>query len=404
MRIKPFKALRPTPDLAAQVASLPYDVGELADARVEAQANPKSFLHVERPEVDLPDTFAAGQDHESAAKHLQQFRAENWLVQEAKPCLYVYRLTLDQHVQTGIIACCHIEDYWSDVIKKHEKTKKPVEDQRTQHVLTTNANTGPIFLLYRDQSQVDLQVMRITKGAPLFDFVAKDKIRHTVWTVEAADPLVELFARVPCAYVADGHHRAAAAGRAGQERRKGNHAHRGDEEYNWFLTVLFPASHLKILAYNRFIKDLNGLEPDVFMKRVRGIFNVTAQAKPVPAGQGQVSMYFAGAWHGLTWRPDPSADPVAALDVSVLQSRLLGPVLGIDDPRTNARIGYLGGFGAAEELKRRVDAGEAAVAFSMYPTTVNQLMAISDAGQIMPPKSTWFEPKLRSGLFVHLLD
>ncbi len=401
MRIKPFKAIRPPANLAAEVASLPYDVGELADARREAAANPKSFLHVERPEVDLSDSFKPGDDHASAAQHLKAFREKGWLTQEGEESLYLYRLTLGKHVQTGLIACCHVDEYWADIIKKHEKTKKPVEDQRTQHVLTTNANTGPIFLLYKDQAALDAAAASVASGAPLFDFTAKDGIRHTVWKIPQADPWVKAFTAVPVAYIADGHHRAASAGRAGIERRAANPNHTGNEEYNWFLTVLFPASQLMILAYHRFLKDLNGLTADTFLAKVRSLFTVTENTSPQPAQQGHVSMYLAGRWFGLSWKADSNADPVSALDVSVLQARLLGPVLGIDDPRTNSRIGYLGGFGAVDELKRRVDTGEAAVAFAMFPTTVDQLMAISDAGQIMPPKSTWFEPKLRSGLFVH---
>lgn len=404
MRIKPFKALRPPSELAAQVASLPYDVGELEDARRIASANPRSFLHVERPEVDLPDAFSAGADHASAAKHLQSFREQGWLVQEGADRLYLYRIQLGTHVQKGIIACCHVDEYWADVIKKHEKTKKPVEDQRTEHVLTCNGNTGPIFLLYRDEAAIDAIVAKAEQGTALFDFTADDGIRHTVWALPDSDALVQQFARVPCAYIADGHHRAASAGRAGIARREKNPGHTGAEEYNWFLSVLFPASQLQVLAYNRYIKDLNGLSADAFLAKARSVFTVTENASPKPATPGQVSMYLQGRWYGLLWTPDPKADPVSALDVSVLQSRLLGPVLGIDDPRTNPRIGYFGGFDAVEQLRKRVDAGGAAVAFSMHPTTVAQLMAISDAGQIMPPKSTWFEPKLRSGLFVHLLD
>ncbi len=404
MRIKSFKALRPPCALAAEVASLPYDVGELEEARKIAAANPKSFLHVERPEVDLPDGFAAGEDHASAAQHLKLFQQNGWLAQDGHEQLYLYRLQLGSHVQKGIIACCHVEEYWADVIKKHEKTKKPVEDQRTAHVLKCNANTGPIFLLYKDQAAIDETVEQVERGAPLFDFTAVDGIRHTVWQIGYAAEIVKQFGDVPCAYIADGHHRAASAGRAGIARREANPKHTGHEEYNWFLSVLFPASQLQILAYNRYVKDLNGHSPEAFLAKVKSVFTVTENAAPKPATPGNVSMYFQGRWLGLSWAPDPMADPVSALDVSVLQSKLLGPVLGIDDPRTNPRIGYFGGFDAVEQLRKRVDSGGAAVAFSLHPTTVEQLMAISDAGQIMPPKSTWFEPKLRSGLFVHLLD
>lgn len=406
MRIKSFQSIHPPAELAAEVASLPYDVGELEDARALADANPRSFLHVERPEVDLPDDYdhASGIDHEVAAKNLQLFLREGWLVKEAQPALYLYRITMGDHAQTGVVACCHIEDYENNIILKHEKTKKPVEDQRTLHVQKTGAHTGPIFLLFRDEPGIAAMMNETAKAAPALDFVALDKIRHTVWRISHDAAWVKAFANVPLSYVADGHHRTAAATRAGIERRAANPAHRGDEEYNWFPAVLFPASHLKVIAYNRTLKDLNGLNADDFLKRVREIFIVKENAPDVPARPGEVSMYLGGNWYTLTWKPDPAADPVSRLDVSVLQSRLLGPVLGIDDPRTNSRIEYTGGFDSVERIKKKVDDGRAAVAFSVYPTTVDQLMAIADAGQIMPPKSTWFEPKLRSGLFVHALD
>lgn len=406
MRIKPFAALRPPAELARDVASLPYDVGDLEDARALAEANPKSFLHVERPEVDLPEQFdpTSGIDHETAAANLGRFLKEGWLVREETPSLYLYRITLGDHRQTGIVACCHIEDYEKDLIRKHEKTKKPVEDQRTRHVQVTGAHTGPIFLLFRDDPRIDTVMEQAAGAEPLLDFTAIDGIRHEVWGIPAAGELVEAFASVPLTYVADGHHRTAAAVRAGVERREKNAAHRGDEEYNWFPAVLFPASHLKVLAYNRILKDLNGLAPAAFLDRVKEVFRVKASASSAPSRPGEICMYLAGQWYLLERDADPGADPVSALDVSVLQSRLLGPVLGIDDPRTNTRIEYAGGFDSVERMQRKVDGGRAAVAFSVYPTTVEQLMAIADAGQIMPPKSTWFEPKLRSGLFVHTLD
>jgi uncharacterized protein (DUF1015 family) len=406
MKIKAFEAIRPPAALAAEVASLPYDVGDLEDARVLADANPRSFLHVERPEVDLPDGFDAGSgiDHRTAAENLRRFMAEGWLVREEAPQLYLYRITLGDHAQTGIVACCHIEDYERDIIRKHEKTKKPVEDARTEHVQVTGAHTGPIFLVFRDEARVAAMMEATAAGVPLVDFTAMDGIRHTVWAFADSTPVVEAFAGIPLSYVADGHHRTAAAARAGMERRAANPAHRGDEEYNWFPAVLFPASHLKVIAYNRMVADLHGLTVEAFLARARTAFTVSESAADRPVAPGSVSMYLGGRWYGLTWTPDAAADPVSALDVSVLQNRLLGPVLGIDDPRTNHRISYAGGFDSVERMVKKVDAGVAAVAFSVYPTTVEQLMAIADAGQIMPPKSTWFEPKLRSGLFVHALD
>ncbi len=406
MKIKPFYTITPPPDLAVEVASLPYDVGELEDARALAVKNSRSFLHVERPEVDLPDTYdrASGLDHQHAAASLQRLLAEGSLVRDTEPALFLYRITLGGQSQTGIVACCHIEDYENNIIRKHEKTKKPVEDQRTLHVQTVGAHTGPIFLLFRDQPEVTATIAGIDARAPLLDFTAIDGIRHTVWKITEADALVKAFAAIPLAYVADGHHRTAAAVRAGVERRAANTAHRGDEEYNWFPAVLFPASELRVLAYNRTVADLNGMDAATFLARVREIFTVTEDGPKEPEATGVISMYLQGAWYRLSWAAVNDDDPVAALDVSVLQNRLLGPVLGIDDPRTNSRMDYAGGFDSVERIQRNVDSGKAAVAFSMYPTTVDQLMAIADADRIMPPKSTWFEPKLRSGLFVHALE
>jgi len=406
MRIKSFQTLRPPTGLAKEVASLPYDVGSIEDARVLADANEKSFLHVERPEVDLPETFdrGSGIDHETATKNLQKFLKEGWLIREEEPCVYLYRITMGDIVQTGIVACCHIEDYENNIIRKHEKTKKPVEDQRTLHVQTTGAHTGPIFLLVRDDDSIDSLMADAATGTPLTDFTAADGIQHTVWKIEQADPFVDAFDKIPLGYVADGHHRTAAACRAGLERRAANPDHHGNEEYNWFLAVLFPASQLKVIAYNRVVHDLNGLDKDAFLARAGEIFDLSETEVEAPAAPGTVSMYLDGKWYALTWAPDPDADPVSSMDVRVLQSRLLAPVLGIDDPRMSDRIAYHGGFDSIDRMKKKVDGGIAAVAFSVYPTSCDQLMAIADADQIMPPKSTWFEPKLRSGLFVHTLD
>ncbi len=406
MKIKPFQTLRPPTELAKEVASLPYDVGSIEDARVLAAANPKSFLHVERPDVDLAESYdpGSGLDHKTAAKNLQHFMKEGWLIREEKPCLYLYRIAMGDTTQTGIVACCHIEDYENNIIRKHEKTKKPVEDQRTLHVQTTGAHTGPIFLVVRDNENLESLMAEVASGDPLTDFTAVDDIQHTVWKIEQCDALIDAFAQIPLGYVADGHHRTAAACRAGIERREANPNHQGDEEYNWFLSVLFPASQLKVIAYNRVVQDLNGLNADEYLEKTRKIFDVSETDVEAPGQPGTISMYLDGKWYALTWTPDPEADPVSAMDVSVLQTRLLAPVLGIDDPRTNDRIAYHGGFDSIERMKKKVDGGKAAVAFSVYPTTCDQLMAIADADQIMPPKSTWFEPKLRSGLFVHTLD
>lgn len=406
MRINPIHVLQPPPARAASVASLPYDVGQLVDARREAQANLSSFLHVERPEVDLPDSFdaAAGVHHETARANLMRLLKAGDLKPAAGASLYIYRITMGAHTQTGVVGGCHVDDYFADLIKKHEKTKKPTEDDRMQHVLRVGAQTGPIYLMYADRPDMDRAVAAIIARPALIDFVANDGIRHEVWPVADSRDLQEAFASVPVTYVADGHHRAAAASRAGLELKAHNPAHRGDEAYNWVMAVLFPASQLRVLAYNRVLHDLNGLSPEAFMAAVKARFTVRDVSDSRPASVACVHMYFAGRWYALSWEPDPKANPVSSLDVSVLQDRLLGPVLGIADPRNNSRIDYIGGFHSAEEVKERVDAGQAAVGFSMYPTNVSQLIAIADAGQIMPPKSTWFEPKLRSGLFVHPLS
>ena len=323
------------------------------------------------------------------------------LIRETEPCVYLYQQRMGSHVQTGLAAVCHIEDYERDSIKKHEKTRREKEDDRTRLIGTLGANTGPVFLTYRDSAEVDALVADILATAPLYDFTAPDGIQHTVWRVPSGDALVNALAKLPSSYVADGHHRTASAARVGRERREKNPNHNGSEEYNWFLCVLFPASQLQILPYNRAVKDLNGHSNEAFLAAVARVFELKPNGSPTPAGPGQIRMYLDGSWYDLAWQPGPSADPIAQLDVTGLQDRLLAPILGIDDPRTSKRIDFIGGIRGAAELVKLVDSGKAAVAFSMYPTTVAQLMAIADANQIMPPKSTWFEPKLRSGLFIH---
>jgi len=315
---------------------------------------------------------------------------------------------MGNHTQTGIALTCHIEDYERDIIKKHEKTRRDKEDDRTRLIDTISADTGPVFLTYRDTADLDALVAEVLKGAPLYDFVAPDGIGHTVWRVpgtKLGQFFVDAFAQVPVAYVADGHHRTASAVRVGKERREKNPNHTGDEPYNWFLCVLFPASQLRILPYNRCVHDLNGRTPEEFLDAVRAAgFTISENAYATPTQPGQIRMYIGGAWYGLTWAPQPNANPIERLDVTVLQDRLLAPILGIDDPRTSHQIDFIGGIRGTGELVQRVDEGRGVVAFSMFPTTVEQLMDIADADQIMPPKSTWFEPKLRSGLFVHTLE
>jgi uncharacterized protein (DUF1015 family) len=307
---------------------------------------------------------------------------------------------MGQHVQRGLVAVCNVEDYDAELIKKHEKTRKDKEDDRTRLIDTISANTGPVFLTYRDEKAVTDLVNAKVKEKPLHDFTAPDGIRHTAWRIAGGAEWIKAFGKVPVTYIADGHHRAASAARVARLRREKNPKHTGQEDYNWFLCVLFPASELKILPYNRIVFDLNGRTPEALQNEVKAKFGLEPNADASPKGVGQVSMYLQKKWYGLKCPTDPKADPVSRLDVSVLQDKLLAPTLGIDDPRTSKRIDFVGGIRGTAELTKRVDA-DGGVAFSMYPVTIDQLMDIADAGQIMPPKSTWFEPKLRSGLFIH---
>lgn len=406
MHVRPFRAVRPHAQQAAFVAAVPYDVVDTAEARLLVEGNPVSFLHVSRPEVDFPEGTDAHAEavYRAGAATLQRFLSEGILFQEKEPAVYIYRQAMGEHVQTGVVACCSIDDYRNDVIRRHEKTRQDKEDDRTRHCLILNANTGPVFLTYRDRPEITARMEAATHQPPLYDFEAADGVRHTVWKAPGeASVWQEAFARVPVSYIADGHHRAAASVRAGEERRKAAGSFTGDEEFNWFLAVSFPASQLNVLPYNRVVADLNGLSPEDFLARVQAVFSVEPCEDAPEAAPCTCGMYLGGRWYRIAW-PEPEGDPVSRLDVSVLQDRLLAPVLGIDDPRTNERIAFVGGIKGSEELVRLVDGGKAGVAFSMAPVSVEQMMAIADAGQIMPPKSTWFEPKLRSGLLVHLLD
>jgi uncharacterized protein (DUF1015 family) len=408
MRLKPILGLVPAPQHVREVAAVPYDVVDRAEAAALAAGKPHSLLHVDRAEIDLPETIDPYDDavYAKARENFLRLQADGVLVREAEPAVYFYRQTMGGHRQTGLIAGCHIEDYENDVIKKHEKTRKVKEDDRTRLVDTLSAHTGPVFLTYKDVAEVDAIEREVTGSeTPLYDFVADDGIGHAVWRVVGARAarLAALFAQqVGSAYVADGHHRSASAARVGGERRANNPDHTGEEEYNWFLGVLFPATQLQILPYNRTVADLNGHSPESLLQAIADAgFQVTPTDLKQPTTPQCVHLYLgAGLWYALGWTYDPGASPVDGLDVSVLQSRLLSPILGIDDPRTSERIDFIGGIRGPEALEKRVDSGQAACAFSMYPTTVEQLMAISDAGQIMPPKSTWFEPKLRSGLVI----
>jgi len=392
MNIRPFAAVRPNPSDAALVASVPYDVVDTAEASALAAGNSKSFLHVSRPEIDLPPgtDCSSPEAYAQARKALDALMANGTLVREKEPKFYAYRQTMGAHSQTGIVATFDTKDYLAGILKQHEKTRKDKEDDRTRHIETLAAQTGPAFLTYRDDKAIDLIVADACRRSPLYDFVAPDGIGHTVWEIATgsacvADELVELFARIPVAYIADGHHRSAAASRYAK-------AHDFEGESRWFMAVIFPASQLKILSYNRLVKDLNGLSDEAFLAQVAKVF---------PGGSRKAKMYFRGKWTDLAWDIPKDADVVASLDVSYLQDNLLAPVLGIGDPRTDKRISFMGGIRGNEALAAKVDSGENAVAFAMEPVTVDEMMAIADAGAIMPPKSTWFEPKLRSGLFVH---
>jgi uncharacterized protein (DUF1015 family) len=408
VRIAPFDALRPPDHLTERVASPPYDVVDTVEARRLAEGNPDSFLHVIRPEIDLPDGTDMYSDtvYEKAAANFADLQESGALLRQGARRFYVYRQTMGEHAQDGLVCCCHAEEYNQDIIKKHEKTRQDKEDDRTRHVMTLRAHAGPVFLTYREHGNVSELIEKAKKSKPIFDFTAPDGVQHTGWEVseEQTQTLIEAFDAVPVAYVADGHHRSASAARAAEECRQQNKKdHTGYEEYNWFLTVLFPGDQLNILAYNRLVHDLNGHSPEEFLAKVKKHFEVDdTDPTPTPAKPGEMAMYLVDKWYDLKpLQPAPPDDPVAALDVSILQERLLAPVLGVDDPRTSKRIDFVGGIHGTQGLEERVKNGRGPVAFSLHPTTVEQLMAIADAGAIMPPKSTWFEPKLRSGLFVH---
>jgi uncharacterized protein (DUF1015 family) len=408
MRLNPFRAVRPRPDLAAQVAAVPYDVVNRAEAAELARGNPHSFLHVGRSDIDLPadvDPYDPRIYHRARAA-LDELLAGGTLLRDSKPGLFLYRQVMDGRTQTGVVGCVHVDDYERDLIRKHERTRQDKEDDRTRHVLALNANAEPVFLTYRGRPEIDdLVAGNVSSSPPLYDFTAPDGVRHTVWAVSDTDALVRAFCAVPHSYVADGHHRSASAWRAGKELRAANPAHRGDEEYNWFLAVLFPADQLRILPYNRLVRDLRGQTPPQVLDRLDRLGKLTATKEATPGRSGVFCLYLDGRWHRMELDPEAidRSDPIASLDVSLLQDRVLSPILGIGDPRTDKRIDFVGGIRGTAELERRVSSGEMAIAFSLHPTTLDQLLAVSDAGHVMPPKSTWFEPKLRSGLFVHEL-
>jgi len=410
--IKPFRALRPPRELVENVAALPYDVMDVEEARLMAAGNPDSFLHISRPEIDL----AVGIDphdepvYEQGRKNLADFVRRGTLVQDESECFYVYRQRMGAITQTGLVVCTSVDDYQSGVIKKHEHTRADKEDDRVKHIDYLDANDEPVFYLSRSSAEIESIISEIAAAPPAYDFTTGDGVNHTLWIVAdqgLIDRLTVLFAAVPRLYVADGHHRSAAAGRVRELRRQQNPGHTGQEEYNVFLTVIFPETQLNIMPYNRAVKDLNGLSPAEFLVRVEESFTILPSPVPVePRERHQFGMCLDGRWYQLHARPAVinESDAVGHLDVSIIQNSLLDPVLGIRDPRTDKRIHFIGGIRGNEELVKLVDSGEYAVAFSLYPTSIGELIELADQDRIMPPKSTWFEPKLRSGLFVHLLS
>jgi uncharacterized protein (DUF1015 family) len=401
--LHPFRALRPRPDAAARIAAVPYDVVTTEEARAQAADNPLSFLRVSRSEIELPpgtDPYS-GEVYERAVRNFERLR-QSALVLEDEPSVYLYRLRSGDHEQTGLAACYSLDEYERGIVKKHERTRRDKEDDRTRHMIALGAQTGPVFLVYRSSGAVDEIAAREVTREPLFDFEASDGVRHTLWAVtgKTRDALVSTFASVPTLYIADGHHRAASAARARREVRERT----GDEaDSTTFLAVAFPHEQARILPYNRIVKDLGTLGTGDFLAAVRSRFQMSP-GPATPARRGETAMYFGGAWYTLRPRVPPGGgDPIEALDVSVLHGQLLEPILQIGDVRTDKRIDFVGGARGTEELERLVDSEKAAVAFSLCPVSVTDLMAVADAGAIMPPKSTWFEPKLRDGLLVHLI-
>jgi uncharacterized protein (DUF1015 family) len=411
--VKPFKALRPRQEYAHIVASVPYDVVNTEEARSLAGDNPFTLLRVTRAEIEFGNDVNpyAEEIYARAKKNLETISAEAMMTEE-RDTIYIYSLTMNGRTQTGIAATFSVDDYDNDIIKKHEKTRKEKEDDRTRHIITTGAQTGPVFLTYRGAKKVDEIVARVTSETrPLYDFTAPDGVQHTVWSIPADDTssIVEAIGGVDYLYIADGHHRAASASRTRAELKSKNPSHNGKEEYNFFIAVLFPAEQLHIMPYNRVVTDLNGHEPDIFLKEIFEKFVIEQNHASAPKEKGKYCLYLGGKWYHLSPRDNVKASLSLAtsigekLDVSILQNTVLSPILGIEDPRTSKRIDFVGGIRGTEELERLVNNGKFAAAFSLFPVTVDDLMAISDAGEIMPPKSTWFEPKLRDGLLVHLI-
>lgn len=430
--IKPFYCMRPAAECASRVAALPYDVYNREEAKSEVEREPLSFLRIDRAETSFPDNVDTYDErvYVRARELMAQMEEEGIFVTEEVPCYYLYELTMDGHTQTGITACSSVDDYLNQIVKKHENTRADKEVDRIRHVDVTDAQTGPIFLAYRASSVIKKLEEEVKKEAALYDFTTPDGVRHRVFKIarpEWVSAITEEFSRIPYTYIADGHHRAASAVKVALKRREEHPEYTGEEEFNYFLSVLFPDDELQILSYNRVVKDLNGLGTQEFLAQVQESFEITgkierkaeeaaentvntenarcdAYSGKIPARKGEICMLLDGAWYTLKARESiMTADPVKGLDVSLLQEHLLTPVLGIGDPRTDKRIEFIGGIRGTKELEKRVDT-DMAVAFSMYPTSMAELLSVADAGLLMPPKSTWFEPKLRSGLFIHKLS
>lgn len=408
--IRPFKGLRPGRDIASKLAALPYDVINSQEARHIAQGNQYSFLHVTKPEIDLDPAIDLYDKkvYDKAASNFAMFIEQGYLKQDPEPYLYIYRQTMEGRTQIGLMCCCSAQEYWDDKIKKHEYTRKDKEEDRLRHVDVINANAGPVFLTYHADSRIDSLIDKQLRHDPEVSFIGDDGIGHALWVVRDCDWIKEItvaFEKIPALYVADGHHRSAAAARIAKVRKENNPSHTGEEEYNFFLAVLFPHNHLHIMDYNRAVKDLNGLSEDQFLRKIEDKFTVEKTEMKKPSEPRTFGMYLGKQWYKLTARSGSfnDADPVESLDVSILQKNLLTPVLGIGDPRTDKRIDFVGGIRGIKELQKIVNEGKFAVSFAMYPTSITQLMAIADSGKVMPPKSTWFEPKLRSGMVIHKL-
>ena len=413
VRVKPFAAIRPPKDIVTEVAAPPYDV--LNSVEAKKMAGEKSLFHITKPEIDFDPILPDHDDkvYDRAVKNFAQWQKNGWLVQDKKPCYYVYAQTMEGRTQYGLVLCAHTDDYAEGKIKKHELTRKDKEDDRMVHVKIQNANIEPVFFAYKDNSQLNEIVSRTVAAAPEYSFTDENGFGHSFWVIDddaTIEKITDIFTnKVNAFYVADGHHRTAAAARVGAEKRSGNAAHTGDEEYNYFMAVCFPETQLKIIYYNRVVKDLNGLTPEQFLSALEEDFTVTpyeGEGECHPSHLHNFSMYLGGKWYSMETKPGryDDNDPIGVLDVTILSNLVLDKILGIKDLRTDKRIDFVGGIRGLGELSRRVDSGEMKVAFALYPVSMKQLTDIADSGNIMPPKTTWFEPKLRSGLAIHKLD